>query len=614
MLNAEQQAAVDSREGAWCGLAGPGAGKTTVLVARHKALLDAGFRPEDILSLTYTKEAAKEMTKRAGFSSDLKVFRTFHSFCLALIIREAAQLPFTISANPLPTPGQQRKLLGMLTRKYGCDFRGLASYISEKKRANVSPEQAIGMSDGDESYALAYQEYEGKCRKEGWLDFDSIMMESVRLLEQNADVRDRNQFRWIQVDEAQDTDDIQRRLVQLISEKHGNVFFIGDPSQSLYEWRGAAPTNMLDFPEHFPGGQFLYLGRNYRSTRSIVDFCKEIAPIKGGLTDRLCTENEQGAPPSFIQYGSDLEEADKTLAAIRIPERSAILARTNRQLASFENMCIEGGIRYKLLGKSGFWQQDEVRNLVAFADFLKFPADSAFTRILRTPYPFTRFIQKQELLTALVNERESRGDGSLLYYLLDKIFLHREQQREAVSRFQHTLRALQAECRGVSVENAMNTVVNRTDILNYYGDEEESDAVDNSAVDNVNEVVRIARRFSTLEDFTRHAHRAIGASRNRKGLTLSTIHQAKGKEWDSVNVVGVSDGLLPHKNGTPEEEARIFFVACSRAAKRLQISFVGKASPFIAPYLENQNLEERGTPDAQQDFLGQFSFGLAQTY
>lgn len=345
--NPEQQAVIDSHEGEISLEAGPGTGKTATLVARHKSLVASGVRPEEILCVTFTKEAALTMQKRAGPG----LFKTFHSYGYSVLTAEKGRIPME--------PELRNRLLFRLTKKYRLDYKDLTRYISHVRHQNITPEQAIEEHDYAPSHA--YAEYEKERRAAGWMDFDSMICDSVALLE-DPQVRARHQWRYIMADECQDTDDTQFRMLQLISEKHHNVLCVGDPGQSIFMFRGAKPENMTEFTRWFPAGKTLYLGRNYRSTHTITTFVRENYPIQTPLRDKLLPARvEKGADIEYRTFHNEYDEAESAAAGANLdPLNSAILARTNRGLSLVENFCIEHNIKYSLLGKSGFWKQSEI--------------------------------------------------------------------------------------------------------------------------------------------------------------------------------------------------------------------------------------------------------------
>jgi superfamily I DNA/RNA helicase len=511
ILNPQQQEAVNAIDGVNVIIAGPGSGKTRVLVERFIKMITLGISQKDILNLTFTSAAAEEMCKRVGLLNSEQVFRTFHSFALDLIKRERRYVPFQLSDTVLPVRGEDYQLLFELVDMYRrngiTNFRTLQGKISEWKRCSIEPEQALRESVGPEYYyALAYEDYERISRERGWLDFDSLMREAVKLLETREDVRQRNKKRYIAVDECQDTDVVQFRLLQLLFD--GNIFVVGDENQLIYEWRSAQPGNLSQFEKLFPGARKLYLGQNYRSTKSLVDFFKAILPVDNGLASHMMTENPDGESPTLIQYPFAELEIERVLdEAAKDPENSVIIARTNRKLFEVQRVATSKQIKYKNLGKKDFWEQNEVKALLTLAKD--------------------------------VNMTDPAGP-------------------------------------------ALQGIINQHNLYRRY--QNTGDVMNSDPIDNLNQVVRMAnnKRHNVYEFLTYIRKLTYGRkSRKEKDLMLATVHQAKGREWRNVYVVGAEQGKMPHDNGVLDEERRIFFVACSRAAEHLQISWSGNRSMFL---------------------------------
>lgn len=515
ILNEQQKAVVNSIDGSWVVIAGPGSGKTACMVERFLNMITKGIQSKDILNLTFTNSAATEAAARVGIVDAEKVFRTFHSFALEFIKRERDHLPFKLSDTVIPVRGEEYQLLFDLVKSYPAisSFRTLQGKISEWKRANVEPTQALQESIGSEYYyVLAYQEFEQRCREQGWLDFDSLIRETVQLLEVNEDVRNRNKKSYLSVDECQDTDVTQFRLLQLLF--GGNIMAVGDENQLIYEWRSAQPGNLSNFSRAFPGAKTLYLGQNYRSTGKLVQFFKEIIPVDNGLASHMMTDNEQGIEPTLIHYlDSDTEVREVLDEAKLDPENSVIIARTNRQLFEVQRIAAAKGIKYKNLGKKDFWDQNEVKALLHMA--------------------------KE------VDQAKNAADS-------------------------------------------LRQVISDNNLYNRY--RSTGDAMNSDPIENLNSVIKVAANKGTVGQFLEYIRRLTYGrkSRKEKDLTLATVHQFKGREAKHVFLIGAEQGRMPHKDGELPEERRIFFVACSRAAKSLQISWSGNQSMFLQgrPYEE----------------------------
>jgi DNA helicase II / ATP-dependent DNA helicase PcrA len=530
-LNEEQQQAVNTLEGPVVCIAAPGVGKTTVVVDRFMNLLAHGVSSSDILTLTFTKAAADEMSDRAGFVSG-SPFRTFHSYALSLIKKEREFLPFQLSAEILPVPNDIYEAMIYLLRAYRGipNYKSLAEGISSFKNRGLNPEQALEDSYGNGvafMIAKAYGEYERICREKGWLDFDSLMVEAVNLLK-IPEVQKRNQFDYVQVDEGQDTNSTQFEILRLISKK--NIFIVGDENQLIYEFRNAMPGSLTRFSDKFPDTKTLFLGTNYRSSHAIVDFLKDILPVDNGIASHMkpADHNLEGIPPTITEYRDESAEAFEVVRSIIDCEHTAIIARTNRQLEAFRSECLRRGMKFIFLGKSGFWEGAEVKKLIS----------------LIKEYKHVRTKSPAEVVESVISINGLREKYKTQF---------------------------------------------------KFGDAD--------PIENLNAVYKIATRFQTVSEFLTHVNKISHATRYRTGVTLTTVHQAKGKEYDHVYLVGVNSGLLPHSKGEIAEEKRIFYVGASRAAKYLHISFYGQPSVFIVPFMTSR-LTIQDVPGAQQVLFG----------
>lgn len=399
------------------------------------------------------------------------------------------------------------------------------------KQRRWSPEAAradVGLF-GDTAYADIYAEYERGMREARYLDEDDLILWSVFLLE-IPQVRVRYQFKWVLCDESQDTDDNQFRILQLVSEANKNVFIVGDENQALYSFRGAHPENLSNIRTWFPDAQIIILPENYRSSANIVRYSQKHAPTDTELTRAMRTANPEGAPIDFRLFATPETEAESALvSAEKLPGTSAILARTNSQIAVVEDICTEHKVPFRLLGKCGFWEQPEVKSVVSLTGFIL------------SGNPANGFQQERVHAGGIVST--SKADWAVKEIIrlanLDEIYAHDDYAAEA-----------------------------------------------NYALRNLRSLEKKAERFATLREFKSYTARASAAARNnKKGVTLGTVHAAKGLEWDNVFVIGVQQDLLPHVNGEDKDERRVFYVAISRPAKYLRISFCGAPSPYIKPDL-----------------------------
>jgi superfamily I DNA/RNA helicase len=504
-LNAGQQAVITDYRGARSVVAGPGSGKSTTMVELIRSLLSVGVSASEVRAVTFSKEMASALEKKLNIKG---IVSTFHSLGY-LICSETERKPVE--------PELRHRLMCKLVRKWGADYKELDGFIASMRRANISPADAIDNCEIPSGLSRAYAEYEQVRAQEGWMDFDSMLRDSVNLLENNLQARGRWQPKYLIVDEAQDTDDLQWRMMQLMSERHGNITVVGDPNQAFYGFRGAKPDNITNFQQWFPNGKKFYLGRNYRSTQTIVNFVRENAPDDTPaelLSQMQAARNVKGVPIGLKMYWSDDAEAESALKlSQKDPLNSIILARTNRMVGLLERLCARYNIRYHLMGKSGFWKQNEVRKAV---EALK-------------QYPL------------------------------------------------------------ISTEAGLNLTLPGIESKYAVADRTEHD---NDALENLKTLRRYGKDFRMAKEFVVYANKMMHRKNDPRGVSISTVHQAKGGEWRNVYLIGANAKGFPHPKGDPKEEKRIYFVAISRAIDMLRISFAGTPSLYLRRYLIEEILDK----------------------
>lgn len=642
-LNHEQQIAVDARRGRILVVAAPGSGKTRVIVQRVLDILRQGTPARRILSTTFTREAANEMSNRAArYLSGMRddkipqahldkvkkhyglevpyghhIFCTFHSLALRFIKANQREHFSHLAAHVLASGTETGRALRTAMSSVGMkpkQKRDLISYISKCKRMRIGPEAALEdaeNSGGDfsEQYAEAYEIYENTLHEMGVLDFDSLLVEMANLLEKNTEVRMRWQFKYVQVDEAQDTDVLQWAILDKLTEMEGNLFCVGDENQGMYSFRGAESDLQAKFAERYPGATVLILPENYRSTEAIVNYCKEIAPLQNETVLNLRTSQGKGVPNEFVFYATEEEEASWVLKKIVDIPRTAILARTNAQLQPFEDGCTDRGIPFHILGKGGFWRQHEVETCMAFVRCMLAPTEKSLMKVIRSPYDIARAKRddKDAVVTWLLAQKKVVHENKLL----DSLRRYNHPTFRNLPAFFDTARLARGRC-GEIVQGLFQ----RAGAVGYYKEKEgeEADLPDNSRLENISRLITIADRFSDLNRFLLFAERVRRENKAAKdALTLSTIHKAKGLEWQDVFVVGVNEGKLPSSYAVTEhglnEEKRIYFVACSRAARRLHVSCSGIPSEFIAHLITAPPVVPK-IPETGLDILHRFGVSL----
>lgn len=594
VLNPEQQAVVQAGAGVWAVQAGPGSGKSASIVNRYCRLIRDGVSPSDILAVTFTNGAAKSMRERAEAAIDVQKmddrtcgWMTFHGLALSFCTKERENFGFKLAEFPLATEPVARKFIGEAARKFEVDPKGLSTWISLQKRNRVSAKEALKIAEKEgknEKQALAYKLYDSKLRDNFVLDFDSLILEMVELLIKNKEVRARHQYEWLMCDESQDCDEIQFLLLKLLSEQHGNLMCVGDAGQSVYSFRGASSHLFLSMAEMFPGTQVLYLAKNHRSSRRIVDVCKTLGPIED-LASRFYTDNEEGSEVKVVGFPSALDEATSVTVAAREIDKSesaAVLSRTNRYLRSIEDQFANSGVPYHYLGRSGFWSQGEIRSVLAYLGIVTSLSDGNVKIALNSPFWPTQYLKKKVISDEIKTKQRDDPNKPSAFKLLQEYRSSDPNQVKGVSSFVHFLfglRRYQSEL----PQRALQSLLNDLRVKDLY--EEESTA-DNNPLENLQELVKIAGRYSSIKEFLDYTRRASQASKSKRGLAVGTCHAAKGLEWDQVYLIGVNDGHLPHsKAESLGDERNILFVGISRAKTDLTISYAGMPSQFLQPFL-----------------------------
>jgi DNA helicase II / ATP-dependent DNA helicase PcrA len=594
-LNPEQSLAVNAGGGYWCVQAGAGSGKTSVLIARYQRLLREGVAPDQILGLTFTSNAAKGMRDRAGEIdySNCRVngFVTFHSLCLSIAMAEREHFPYKLADFPLATEAQCNKIASDLSKKYELNFKQLRSWISLQKRNGVRPVDALKIAEKEgknEKFALAYKAYDLRLKEALVLDFDSMTLEVVQLLSNNAEVWRRWQFEYVMCDECQDCDIQQYELLRLVSHNHRNLYMVGDGTQSIYGFRGSDSEVFLNIEDLFPTVQKMDMTKNHRSTGRIVDFLKQVNPIED-FAAKFYTDNELGVEPTITKYGSSVEEAQAVVTYVNnraMITNVAVLTRTNRALRPIEDALSVAGVKYRLLSNSGFWTQPEVKAVCGYLQCVLFPSDYALGFVLRSGFHPTKYLKRKEV-TDHIKTVQKMDKEKTAWSIINQYRPPDSNLVKALGTLTSFIHSLQ-RYRDQPPQQALQSIIQS---LHAY-DTLDEDAIDNSPTENIQELVRMAGRFSTIKDFISFTMKASQASKSRTGVILGTIHAAKGAEFHTVFLPSVSDGILPHsKAENMSEEANIWFVACSRAEKELYISYTGIPSPFLSKFIKKPEPE-----------------------
>lgn len=603
-LNTQQAEAVKHVAGPILILAGAGSGKTKALTTRIAYLLEKGVPPYSILAITFTNKAAKEMRERVDklvgpLAKDVWLY-TFHGFCNQLLRREIKHLShygYGTGFSIYDTTDCKNVLKGILKDlKMDEKFYPLSavmSVISNAKNAQLSSAAFARKADDFHAKKVAeiYLEYEKRMRQNNAVDFDDLLLLSVDLLQHDRDVREKYQhkFQYVMIDEYQDTNHVQYLLAKLISAPENNLCAVGDIDQSIYGWRGADISNILDFEKDYPDAKIYKLEQNYRSTQVILDAANAVIEHNSARRPKnLWTENGNGKPITYFQAFNDRNEAEFTVHNMRRLRDEAhfhlgdmaVLYRTNAQSRMFEETLIKNGLPYIMVGSLKFYDRKEVKDLLAYLRLLVNGRDEqALERVINEP---KRGIGSAtvEKLKMLLNETglslhealKAPSAGELLGRSLLK-----------VTAFSTLLESLRKETDTVPVEQLMTDILEKTgywDALLLEGSEQAR-----GRMDNLDELKRIAMEFQEdeneeekiLEDFLNHVALVSDiddAKLSRDAVTLMTLHSAKGLEFPVVFMAGMEEGLFPSQRSLDdtdklEEERRLCYVGITRAKKKL---------------------------------------------
>ena len=603
-LNPQQLQAVQHNEGPLMLVAGAGSGKTRVITCRIAHLIKAkGVSPESILAITFTNKAAGEMKERVRNMLDLRGafpwVSTFHSFCLRILRRHISELGFSNdfviydAQDQLTLVKQCMKVAQISSDAF--PPKTLLNHISGFKNDFLMPEdvQQDAMPYGHQFKAAGlYPGYQSALKKNNALDFDDLLVFAVRLFQESPSLRTyyNDMFRHILVDEFQDTNAAQYKLVRLLSESHKNICVVGDDDQSIYRWRGANIENILKFESDFPGTTVIKLEENYRSTQNILNAAGSVVKENSNRRDKtLWTQNEKGSPVLCYKAKDETDEADfvceKILALNRDEGFSfndiAILYRTNAQSRVMEDVLRRNGLPYQVIGGLRFYERKEIKDVLAYMRVVLNPSDSvSLKRILNVP---ARGIGKTSVEKV---EAYCREKGlTLLEGLRDN-----EQRKmtapaagRKISQFLQIMDHLASTFRQGNPLELLQEVIDRSG----YGEmlEAENTHESKGRIENLNELFSAVEQSvesgeGSLQEFLDSASLVADLDNfddERGVLPLMTLHTCKGLEFSSVFVVGMENGLLPHASSMSEpeeyeEERRLCYVGFTRARKKLFIS------------------------------------------
>jgi DNA helicase-2/ATP-dependent DNA helicase PcrA len=596
-LNDKQREAVLATEGPLLILAGAGSGKTRVIVYRVAHLLHSGkARPEEIFAVTFTNKAAGEMKARvADLLGNIPIgawISTFHSLGLRILRAEAERLGYARSFV-IYDDDDQMALLKELLREEGVDDkafppRRVLSSISHAKNQMVTPEgfQASGIASGSRTIARLYERYALRLRAANAMDFDDLIVLPLGLLEADREISHRwsQRCRYLLVDEYQDTNHSQYRFIRALVRAHGNVCCVGDEDQSIYRFRGADIQNILSFERDFPETRIIKLEQNYRSSKRILEAASAmVSHNTSRIGKTLWTENSAGDLLDLFCAGDDLEEAHfaaETMARMdRPPEDFAILYRTNAQSRLFEEALVRRGMPYMIIGGVRFYERKEVKDLIAYLRLLVNPADEvSWKRIVNVP---PREIGKG---TAAAVEEVAGSEGlspaAAARIVLERSLLTPRGER-ALRSFLDLLEGLRLAMAEQEPGDFLSNLIQRIGYRDFLERDNPQDA--ESRLENVDELVAAVGEYAGgVEGIQQFLERTallseVENTRGAGGISLMTLHCAKGLEFPVVFLVGMEENLFPHAHSREEpddveEERRLCYVGITRAKERLVLT------------------------------------------
>jgi DNA helicase II / ATP-dependent DNA helicase PcrA len=627
-LNPEQRDAVLHIKGPLLILAGAGSGKTRVITSRIAYLVGDGHaEPHEVLAVTFTNKAAEEMRGRVeqllGSDCTGMWVSTFHALCARLLRREAPAIGLSRDFV-IYDSADQLSVVKLALKELHIDDsfiqpRAALSRISHAKNKMESPEDITanaGWNRRDEHIAKIYAYYLNALKESSALDFDDLLLKTVELFEQSEHVRSKysNQFKFVMVDEYQDTNRPQYLLIRRLAEVHRNLCVVGDPDQSIYKWRGADLRNILDFEADFGDAKIVKLERNYRSTQVILDAASAVISQNRNRKDKkLWTDRTGGARIVYFRGGDELEEADFIMRTARsgladdVDAMVAVLYRTNAQSRAIEDALMREGIAYKIVGGVRFYERKEIKDTLAYMRLVINPHDDvSLPRVINVP---ARGIGKG-VMDAIESLQPGTADdlpllsaglqpapvanslwARIVRGLDEKAFSGRAAASLAV--FRDLIVSLTEIARQDSVSIAIGKMLDRSGYLQDLRDDRSEDS--EARVENLAELVSAAREYES-----RDAEASLNGFVDRLSLLsdvdeeqgtqnariwMMTLHSAKGLEFPTVIMAGLEEGLFPHSRSAEdeeelEEERRLCYVGMTRARQRLVLSGAARRRVF----------------------------------
>ena len=587
-LNEQQLKAVKTIEGPLLVLAGAGSGKTRVLTTRIAYLIEEmGISPLQILAITFTNKAAKEMRERVSSMLGPVAYQiqisTFHSFGLTIMKENYERLgykkEFTIldSEDSLAIIKKILKDSGLDPKMY--NPKNIRNRISSAKNERMTPEElsCFNACDFDEKVVTVYEAYQKKLKTNNSLDFDDLLLKPIELFEEYPEVLEayQNKYQYILIDEYQDTNEVQYQLTKMLSGKRKNICAVGDESQSIYAFRGSNYRNILNFEKDYPNSTIILLEQNYRSTKTILNAANDIIRNNKERKDKnLWTENKEGDKVVYKRCQDEKEEASYVTDTIQdlllkgaTLDDIVVLYRTNAQSRTIEEAFLRENIPYKVVGTFYFYNRREIKDLIAYLRLLyNVQDDVSLMRVINSP---KRGIG-EKTITSLAEKAELSGKS--MYEVIDS-------GKEL--KFKQLMESIREKSENLSLTEIVDLVLNQSGLKKEL--EEENSIEAEAKLENLEEFKSITKNFEerygiiSLEEFLEEISLVADIEEHKDNphvVTLMTVHSAKGLEFPYVFVVGMEEGIFPHSralfdHSELEEERRLCYVAITRAKEKI---------------------------------------------
>ncbi|HET7673791.1 MAG TPA: UvrD-helicase domain-containing protein [Candidatus Saccharimonadales bacterium] len=655
-LNPEQKRAIETTEGPLLIQAGAGSGKTKTLTHRIAYIISSGLAaPYEILAVTFTNKAAKEMRVRLARlvehdeedRSFLPFMGTFHSICVKLLRADGDHIKipknFVIfdEADRLSAVKQVCKILKVDEKSYPA--RAIAGLISSAKNELVTPDEYANFASSPLQNVTAdvFPLYEKVLKDASALDFDDLIGKAVKLFAEHKEVREKWQrrFKYIMIDEYQDTNSAQYKLVKLLVNQDENIAVVGDDWQSIYSWRGADFRNILNFEKDYKNVCVIKLEQNYRSTSHILEAAHKVISKNIQRSDKkLWTASQSGLPVQVIPVASERAEAEAIIQRINIAVNSgsreyddfAVLYRTNAQSRALEESFMRYGVPYRIVGGVKFYERKEIRDVIAYVRLIFQPEDRiSFERIANVP---ARGFGAKSLSNFFTWQSDNNLPLEKALARVRECDSLTPKARSALSDLNDTLAGLREIAPETTPAGLIESLLRRTEYIEYLND---GTVQAEARIENVNELLSVARVYQDagLEDFLEEVSLVSDAEteenrQSQSSVTFMTLHSAKGLEFPVVFMVGLEETMLPHTRAQfdahdMEEERRLCYVGMTRAKEELYMLYAGSRvlyggiqhnipSRFLSEI--DGKLSSPASPLAEESFSGQTSASMEPRY